>query len=509
MSSALAFPMRRATPARTAAGPVAQALRVAAPLVLVGAVAGATVPSASGAETKLPDLGEAAGDTLSRAEEDRLGEAFLRQIRGRLRLVDDPEIVDYVDSLGQRIARMDPKRRYRFLVPDTPAANAFAGPGGIVAVNTGLVLITRSESELAAVLAHEIAHVAQRHLARMLERSRASSLTTLATVLGAIVLATQNAEAGQAAIAASVAGTQHAALKYSRENEMEADRVGMVLLDQAGFDPRAMPAFFERFQEWQRFTSRPPEFLSTHPVTLSRIADSRGRAEQFERRTYQEDSEYPLIRAKLRVRTADSPADVLEDFESRVTPAGSDAAARVAEADRYGFALALMATNRWEEASTVLAGLRRDFPARAAHRVAAAQVHTALGEQAQAFDLLTTSSAQFPEHRALTYAYGRALIEANRPDDAAVLLRKYQRKHDPDDPAIYRLLGLAHQRAGRPVASHLALAELHFRNGDLGAAVRQLDIALADPTIDEYQTARAQARRKELVRERKRLRSRG
>ena len=488
--------------AAAAAGPAAfRARRIAALLTLAGALA-AVAPAATRAETRLPDLGDAAGETLSRAEEERLGEAFLRQVRTHLRLVDDPEIADYVDSLGQRIASADSKRSYRFLVIDAPTANAFAGPGGIIAVNTGLVMITESESELASVLAHEIAHVTQRHLARMIERSQASSLTTLATILGAIVIATRNTEAGQAAITASVAGAQQSALGYSRENEMEADRTGLALLHQAGFDPRAMPAFFRRFQEWQRFASKPPAFLSTHPVTLSRISDTQGRAEQFPRRTYRDTAEFSLVRSKVRLRMASSPAEALEYFESRAA-----STSEASEADRYGLALALMAVNRPEEAGALLDALQREFPERAAHRVAAAQAHTALGESAHALDLLAESFARFPDYRALAYGYGLALIQAGRPDEAAVLLRKFQRKHD-SDAAVYRLLGLAHQRAGRPAASHIALAEFYVRSGDLEAAVRQLDIALKEPSIDEYESARAQARREELRSEMRKLRSR-
>ena len=503
MSLVLAHRARRATPAGPAAGSVARALRIAAPLALAGTVAGIPTPLASGAEARLPDLGEAASETLSRAEEDRLGETFLRQVRARLRLVDDPEIADYVDSLGQAIAGADPERSYRFLVVDAPTANAFAGPGGVIAVNTGLMMVTRSESELASVLAHEIAHVTQRHLARMIERSQASSLTTLAAIFGAIVLASQNAEVGQAAITASVAGARQSALKYSRENEMEADRVGMELLYRAGFDPRAMPAFFKRFQEWQRFASRAPEYLSTHPVILSRISDTEGRAEQFERRSYRDGPEYPLIRAKVRVRMAASPAAVLEHFESRIGSASGEAS----EADRYGLALALLAANRPAEASTILEELRTDFPERTAHLVAAAQAYTALGQPMLALDLLAASAARFPNHRALAHRHGLALVQANRPDEAATLLREFQRRHE-SDAAVYRLLGLAHQRAGRPAASHMALAEFYFWNGDLESAVRQLDIALKEPSIDDYESARAQARREELQREWQKLRPR-
>ena len=274
---------------------------------------------------------------------------------------------------------------------------------------------------------------------------------------------------------------------------MEADRTGMELLYRADFDPRAVPAFFERFQEWQRFTSRPPEFLSTHPVTVSRIADTRGRAEQFEPRPYHESADYSLVRAKLRMRLAAKPTDALEHFKALVATGGSEAT----EADRYGLAIALMGSNRHEEANILLDALRRDFPDRAAHRTAAAEAYSALGEDDRALDLLAASVERFPAHRALVYAYGLALVRASRPDDATALLRRFQRDHETD-AAIYRLLGLAHQRAGRRVASHMALAEFHARNGNLESAIRQLDIALDDPAIDDYRSARAEARRQQL-----------
>lgn len=488
----------RAAPAATDSEPASRKWGRFAIPVIAGLLA---IGPATAADSSLPDLGDAAGETLARAEEDRLGEAFLRQLRQRLRLIEDPEVADYIDSLGQRIASADPERRYRFLVVDSPSVNAFAGPGGVIAVNAGLVVITESESELAAVLAHEIAHVTQRHLAQLIERNELASLATLAGVFASILLATQHPQAGQAAIAASAAGAQQTALTFSREKEMEADRTGMALLHRAGFDPRAVPAFFERFQEWQRFTSRPPEFLSTHPVTVSRIADTRARAEQFEPRAYHESAEYPLIRAKLRVRLAANPADALEHFEALVSAGRTGGV----ESDRYGLAVALMRSNRHEEAGIVLNALRKDFAERTAHLTAAAEVYAALGENDRALGLLSASVERFPDHRALVYAYGLALVRGGRPDDATALLRRFQRDHEAD-AAIFRLLGLAHQRAGRHAASHMALAEFHVRNGNLESAIRQLDIALGDPAIGDYRSARAEARRQQLIDQRPRRR---
>ena len=471
------------------------------PVLALAGLLGGIYPAA--ARNQLPDLGDAAAEVFGRAEEKRLGEAFLRRIRRNLRLIDDPEITDYVDSLGQRIARLDPDRDYRFLVVDNPTVNAFAGPNGIIAVNAGLMVVTETEGELAAVLAHEIAHVTQRHLARMIERSQSESLTTLASVLAAIVLSAYDPSAGQAVITARVAGAQQSALRYSRTNEMEADRAGMILLDRAGFDPRAVPTFFERFRDWQRFASQPPEYLSTHPVTVSRIADTESRAERFAPREYHESPEFSLMRAKVRVWLAARPADVMGHFQARVEAAGGEAS----EADRYGNALALMAANRHRKARTLLEALRRDYPDRPAHRLAMAKTYSVLGERERALDLLAESVALFPEHRGLVYAHGLELIEAGRPEEATAAFRTYQRGHD-SDPTIHRLLGLAHQRAGRLAASHAALAEFYYRDGDFESALGQLEIALSDPSIGEYLAARVQARLEQLTEERAELRAR-
>lgn len=503
-------PAHRAAAGRRRGTRCAGARLPAALLAAAAALGGGALSAA--ADTTLPDIGDASGEVLTRAEEDRLRQDFLREVRAALPVIDDPEIAGYINALGRRIAAPDPERRYRFFVVEEPEVNAFAGPGGIVAVNAGLVLVTESESELAAVLAHEIAHVTQRHLARMIDRSRLSSLGAIASVAAAIILARQNADAGQAVLAAGLSQVEGGALRFSRENEQEADSTGIALLAEAGFDPRAMPEFFERFRDWQRYTSKPPEYLSTHPDTGSRIADTRGRAEQFEPRTYRESPEYPLIRAALRVRLASTAAVARKYFEARLADAGTGAGAGGAEEDRYGLALASMAMDRHEEADEILAELRREFPDRAAHRVASARALTALGAEARAFELLAESVERFPDHRALTLRYGRALVEAGRADDALRMLRGFQRSRGADaagdalgsgeEVDLYRLLALAHERAGHRADSHLALAEFHYRSGDLGEAIRQLEIALEDPAIGDYRSARAETRREELERER-------
>ena len=465
--------------------------RLAGVLALAGTIAAA--PCAA-AKNRLPDLGDAAGETLDRAEEEKLGQAFLRQIRRRLDLVDDPEVNDYIDALGQRIARADPERRYRFLVVDAPTVNAFAGPGGVIAVNAGLVVITESESELAAVLAHEIAHVTQRHVAQLIERSGLASLATLASVFASIVIATQNPEAGQARHRGD-RGRRAAVRAPVLAREGDGGGSGRYGPAPSGRSrpPRGSHLFraFPGLATLHLDAARVPVLPPRHALANRGYAWTRGAV----RAAYLPGKRrLPLIRAKMRVRLATKPGALIEHFRARVSAAGGEAA----EADRYGLALALMSASRHEEASVILEELRRDFPDRAAHRAAEAQSHSALGKSDRALELLAASLEWFPDHRALVYGYGRELVRVGRPDEAAALLRRFQRTRD-SDPALYRLLGLAHQRAGRRAASHVALAEYHHRNGDLESAIRQLEIALDDPAIDDYHAARAQARREQLM----------
>ena len=233
---------------------------------------------------ELPDIGESAGAYISPEQEHKIGEAFYRNLRSEGKVVDDPELQAYIQSIGEKLAshaEAQPSPFTYFLVDDSEI-NAFAVPGGFVGVNTGLVLLTESESELASVLAHETSHVTQHHMARMFEAASRMSIPSAIAMLGAIALGVMSPQAGQAAIAAVAAGQQQYALNFTRANEEEADRIGMDLLERSGFNPEAMPSFFERLQTANRYNdpANVPEFLRDHPVTTNRIADARARADQ-------------------------------------------------------------------------------------------------------------------------------------------------------------------------------------------------------------------------------------
>ena len=236
--------------------------------LLLAAIVGATcLASASTAQVRLPDFGDAAEEELSPAEERVLGEAFMRAVRARLTLVDDPLVEQYVRSLGYRLVASSDRRdlAFTFFVVEDSSLNAFAAPGGFIGVNSGLIAATRSESEFASVLAHEIAHVTQRHIARAIQHGSRSNLPVLAGILAAVIVGTQNVEAGQATAAAVIGSSAQRQINFTRHNEMEADRVGIRMLADAGFDPREMADVFEKLQNAARYSQRPPEYLSTHP----------------------------------------------------------------------------------------------------------------------------------------------------------------------------------------------------------------------------------------------------
>ena len=227
---------------------------------------------------ELPDMGDSAGSLISPDEEKKLGEAFFRSLHRQIEINQDSEIQQYIQTIGEKlVAHSDtPSYPFHFFVVMENVINAFAGPGGYIGVNSGLILMTESESEFASVMAHEIAHVTQRHLYRAYEESSRLSIPMAVATLGAILLGTQSGAAGQAAIMAIQAGSVQFQIDFTREHEEEADRVGMQTLSSSTYDPRSMPTFFERLQQSTRYSGQNvPEFLRTHPVTASRISDSR------------------------------------------------------------------------------------------------------------------------------------------------------------------------------------------------------------------------------------------
>ena len=232
-------------------------------------------------QIELPDIGDPTGVIMTAQQETELGEAFYRNLHAQMHIDADPEIKNYIQSLGDKLAANsdNPQQRFTFFVVDENVINAFAGPVGFIGVNSGLILLTEQESELASVIAHEISHVTQRHLFQTFQAATRMAIPNAIAMLGAALIGAK--AGGSGAMAAMMAAQGMSAqyqINFTRDNEVEADRVGMQILSKSEFDPRSMPEFFERMQQSTRFVgNRIPEFLLTHPVTTARISDTRDR----------------------------------------------------------------------------------------------------------------------------------------------------------------------------------------------------------------------------------------
>ncbi len=451
------------------------------------------------AQVQLPDIGSPESSTISIAEERAIGELFMREIRSRVELLDDAEAEDYVQSLGYRLLSQSDSQHFgfTFFVVKDAGINAFAAPGGYIGINSGLITASESEGEVASVLAHEIAHVTQRHIAQAVAVADRSSMQTLAGIIAAILIGTQSPEAGQATAAAVVGSQIQKQLNFSRANEQEADRVGMQLLQGAGFDPRAMPAFFEKLQSASRYYQKPPEFLSTHPVTTSRIADAIGRAEKFPYRQLEDSLSYQFVRAKLRVLTELEPQNAVSYFSERMKFGSPESLA----ATKYGLAIAYDRSSRPQEANKLFRELAAQYPDRVPLRAALAENELRRGRLNEALQIYADTTALYPGNKVLVRGYADALIQAGQAKKALEVIDRYGRLHALD-AVLYKLRANAHQQAGNPAESHIALSEHYYLNGEIGAAIHQLELASQRSGNDFYRNSRIEARLKQLQNER-------
>jgi predicted Zn-dependent protease len=450
----------------------------------------------AGGMLKLPDLGDGSAAVISPAQERKLGEDFMRRARRQLAFLDDPEINEYIQTLGQRLvaASEGAGRDFRFFVVRDPTINAFAVPGGFIGVHTGLILAARNEAELAAVLAHEIAHITQRHIPRLIVESQRTTLPAMAAILASILLASSGHQGAEAGIALSTAAVAQREINFTRAFEEEADRLGMQILAQAGFDPRAMPDFFERLQSLNRYNeTNLPEFLRTHPVTVNRIADARNRAERLppprSPRPGGEDSPFYHIQAKLRALAPGDPQEIARGF--KVNLAQHRYSQR--EAERYGYAMALLRTRAFDDARAECRALLSLSPKNLSYRLLLAEIERQSGRQPQALAEYARALALAPDNLAVQQRYANALLEAGRAPDAIELLRKAVRQR-PDEPGLYKLLAQAAGEAGRPFEAHQAMAEYYYFSGNLPAALEQLRIASRYAGDDFYRQSSVEAR---------------
>ncbi len=444
----------------------------------------------------LPDLGDESAAVISPAQERKLGEEFMRKARHTLNFLDDPELQDYIQTLGRKLAAHsdNPETDFRFYVIADPVINAFAVPGGFVGVNTGLILATQSEAELASVLAHEIAHVTQRHIPRMISQAQRMSLPAMAAVLAGILLAGSGHQGGEAAIVLTQAGLAQQSIDFTRSFEQEADRIGMTILASSGFEPAAMPAFFERMQSLNRINETSlPDFLRTHPVTSDRIAESRARADQLPHSQKPDSPEFWQARAKIRAITANDPKQVAQAFKDNLVQGKF----RSENAQRYGYAWALIRANEIDAARVQAQKLLRADPECVWYRILQAETEMAGGKFKQALAVYRAAYADNATHGALVRYYANALLRTGHAQQATELLKPALRR-EQDDPALYKLMAEATGDTGAKVQAHQAMAEYYYLTGNPHAAIEQLRLASRFAGDNYYLQASLEARIQEI-----------
>lgn len=445
----------------------------------------------------LPNIGSPAEAMMTLEDEYQIGRMIVRGLRDQDQILEDPEVAEYVRSLGYRLSSEahDGAQRFNFFMVRDHSINAFALPGGFIGINSGLLLETKNESELAGVLAHEIAHVTQRHIARSMAAQSRSSLVSTAAMLAAILVgaAAGGGDAAMAGMAAAQSLAIQQQISFTRANESEADRVGVGILARAGFDPEGMPAFFETMSR-RAGTSEAnvPEMLRTHPVTVNRIAETKERAAQIQLQPQPDTLGYALTRERLRVLSTPPGKNPLDYYNATIQNEPDATTAQT-----YGRALALMMSDKPQQAAPIFERLRDADPT-------VLQYHTALGQaqlQAKqtkaALQTLDRACELFPRNVAVTVRYAETLMQSGEPKKAhQILLDLFNVV--PPTPEQARLTALAANAAGDVADSYYYMSEYHVMSGDLLLAVNQLQLALAVPKLTNVQRARFHARLEEI-----------
>ena len=433
-------------------------------------VLGLSFAVAASQAAELPELGDRSSGLVSPTTERALAQIALKQIRSSVDTIADPILKYYVKVNVHRLAEFSgiTEPTLTTVLVDNPQINAFAVPGGIVGINLGLFLYAHDESEYSAVVAHELAHLGQRHYARSVEEQRAMTPWMLAGLLASLAIAAGGGgEAGMAALFGTQALAQDKALRFSRSREQEADRIGLNTLERAGLDPDAMARMFERMQTAFRFVDKPPEFLLTHPLSETRITDARNQAERFEGRNVEPSLDYQFMRARARIHYAESPRRAVVEAES--LRGGGDA-------DTYALAVALSRADRHEEAVKAACPIHKAHPDSLLMVASFAEILIEAGRIAEALALLSDKLRINPDNEPLTYLKAEALVAAERHAEAAEVLWRHTRvnTHDID---VWELLAETAGLAGDTIGVHRARAEYFALVGAYRQAIQHIDYA--------------------------------
>ncbi|MDU6925968.1 beta-barrel assembly-enhancing protease [Franconibacter helveticus 513] len=458
---------------------------------LIGAMlAGQALPAFADSGDQLPDMGTSAGSTLSIGQEMQMGDYYVRQLRGSAPLINDPLLVQYINGLGMRLVSHanSVKTPFHFYLINNDEINAFAFFGGNVVLHSALFRYADNESQLASVMAHEISHVTQRHLARAMEDQKRSAPLTWAGALGSILLAMASPQAGMAALTGTLAGTQQGVISFTQQNEQEADRIGIQVLQRSGFDPQAMPTFLEKLLDQARYSTRPPEILLTHPLPESRLADARNRANQMRPVVTQSSEDFYMAK----VRTLGMYNSGRNQLTSDLLDTLAKGNVREQHAAQYGRALQAMQDKNFAEARRQLQPLLAAQPRSAWYLDLSTDIDLGQNKANDAINRLQ-SAPDLKNNPVLQLNLANAYLEGGQPGEAAKILNRYTFSH-PDDTNGWDLLAQAQARLGNRDQELAARAEVMALLGKLDQAISLLSGASSQVKLGSLQQARYDAR---------------
>ena len=445
---------------------------------------------------ELPDLGDSSQLIISAKEEQAIARAILKEVAVSPEIVQDIEVIDYLKNLGNRLVAYSPNKtqQFNFFVVNESSINAFAMLGGVIGVHTGLILASNSESEVASVLGHEIAHVTQRHLPRMIAQQKTDSIKTVLGIALALLVARANPQLSAGTMTAASAMGVQKQLDYTRDHEKEADRVGFQILTDAGFDGRAMVSFFSTLQKGSRFSEgAAPSFLRTHPITTERISDISNRVKDTRYRQIPDNPDFVYIKSKLRA-TNGTPQSAVDEFEGNIR----DKRYMNEAAERYGLAIAYMRKNDFVKARQEVEWLKTNAKKDALIETLACKLEVATNQSTQALSLYLKALNIYPNYRALIYGLAELYLMTNEPEKTIRLINDKLNIY-PDDSYFFELLSKAYSKQGKELLQYQAQSEAYYRKFNLPRAIEQMEFAAKSKDGNFYQKSIVGSRLKQLI----------
>ncbi|TRX56991.1 M48 family metalloprotease [Thalassomonas sp. M1454] len=440
---------------------------------------------------QLPEIGTSAVSTLSLDKEELYGKAMMRSLRASQPLLQDPVLIEYINNLGNTLVLNAEGVHYKFqfFVLKNQEINAFAFFGGHIGVHSGLITLADNESELASVLAHEVSHVTQRHLARKMEAQSRNAPLTMAGMVTGVLLTLVNPQAGFAALSTTMAASQQAGINYTRSNEKEADRVGMSVLVNSGFDPNGAPDFFRKMASKYRYSSKPPAMLLTHPLPDSRISDARNRAQMYPQRLLPVKLDFELAKARISARYEGNVSDNIINIKTKI--ANGDY--RLRAAAEYGLAVAYLDSKDYDNAQKTMQPLISSAPQNLFYVDAMTDIYLGQKQYDKALTMLKNLNLIMPNNQVVTLNYANAAYMAGEYVLAETLLQDFiilnKENYIAND-----LLTQVYSKQKKLAQMHESKAEVLALLGAYPNAIDQLHMAYNEAEKNSLMQKRIKAR---------------